>query len=64
LLGESPAWQFDLLFVNAGVKNDDRETVADVSTEEYVRVMVANALSPMRVVETLQDFVRPSGTIG
>jgi NAD(P)-dependent dehydrogenase (short-subunit alcohol dehydrogenase family) len=58
------ARRFDLLFVNAGVKNDDRETIADVSTEEFIRVMVTNALSPMRVVETLQDLVRPSGTIG
>jgi NAD(P)-dependent dehydrogenase (short-subunit alcohol dehydrogenase family) len=56
--------QFDLLFVNAGVKNDDRETVADVSTDEFVRVMTTNALSPLRVVETLQDLVPPSGTIG
>jgi len=55
---------FDMLFVNAGVKNDDRETIADVSTEEFVRVMVTNALSPMRVVETLQDLVLPTGTIG
>ena len=56
--------KFDLLFVNAGVKNDDRETIADVSTDEFVRVMITNALSPMRVVETLQDLVCPSGTIG
>ena len=56
--------RFDLLFVNAGVTNDDRETIADVSTEEFVRVMVTNALSPMRVIETLQDVVRPAGTIG
>ncbi|ASW01753.1 SDR family NAD(P)-dependent oxidoreductase [Paraburkholderia aromaticivorans] len=56
--------QLDVLFVNAGVKNDDRETIADVSTEEFVRVMVTNALSPMRVVETFQDLVRPNGTIG
>jgi NAD(P)-dependent dehydrogenase (short-subunit alcohol dehydrogenase family) len=56
--------RFDLLFVNAGVKNDDRETIADVSTEEFIRVMVTNALSPMRVVEILQDLVPPSGTIG
>jgi NAD(P)-dependent dehydrogenase (short-subunit alcohol dehydrogenase family) len=54
---------FDLLFVNAGVKNDDRETIADVSTDEFVRVMTTNALSPMRVVEILQDLVLPSGTI-
>jgi NAD(P)-dependent dehydrogenase (short-subunit alcohol dehydrogenase family) len=56
--------KFDLLFVNAGVKNDDRETIADVSTDEFIRVMITNVLSPMRVVETLQDLVRPSGTIG
>ena len=56
--------KFDLLFVNAGVTNDHRETIADVSTDEFVRVMITNALSPMRVVETLQDLVRPSGTIG
>ncbi len=55
---------FDILFVNAGVKNDDRETIADVSTDEFVRVMVTNALSPMRVVESLQSLVPPTGTIG
>jgi NAD(P)-dependent dehydrogenase (short-subunit alcohol dehydrogenase family) len=55
--------KFDLLFVNAGVKNDDHETIADVSTDEFIRVMLTNALSPMRVVETLQDVVLPSGTI-
>ena len=56
--------EFDLLFVNAGVTNDDRETISDVSTDEFIRVMVTNTLSPMRVVETLQDLVLPSGTIG
>ncbi len=55
--------RFDLMFVNAGVKNDDRETIADVSTEEFVRVMVTNALSPMRVVEAFQDLVPPTGAI-
>jgi NAD(P)-dependent dehydrogenase (short-subunit alcohol dehydrogenase family) len=56
--------KFDFLFVNAGVKNDDRETIADVATEEFTRVMVTNALSPLRVIEAFQDLVRPSGTIG
>src|SRR5271156_6854480 len=62
LRGRLASRNFDLLFVNAGVKNDDRETIADVSTDEFVRVMVTNALSPMRVVETMQHLV-PSGTI-
>ncbi|MFL6702039.1 MAG: SDR family oxidoreductase, partial [Paraburkholderia graminis] len=56
--------RLDMLFVNAGVKNDDRETIADVSTEEFVRVMVTNSLSPMRVIERLHDRVEPGGTIG
>jgi NAD(P)-dependent dehydrogenase (short-subunit alcohol dehydrogenase family) len=56
--------KFDMLFVNAGVKNADHETIADVSTDEFVRVMVTNALSPMRVIEVLQDAVLPGGTIG
>jgi NAD(P)-dependent dehydrogenase (short-subunit alcohol dehydrogenase family) len=56
--------ELDLLFVNAGVTNGPEETVADVSTETFVRLMVTNALSPMRVVEALQDLVAPDGTIG
>ena len=55
---------FQFLFVNAGVTNDDRETIADVSTEEFVRVMVTNTLSPMRFVESFQDLVDSTGTIG
>ncbi|MGF6770218.1 NAD(P)-dependent dehydrogenase (short-subunit alcohol dehydrogenase family) [Paraburkholderia sp. GAS199] len=56
--------RIDVLFVNAGVKNDDGETLADVSTDEFVRVMVTNSLSPMRVIDTLEDLVPPTGTIG
>lgn len=54
----------DLLFVNAGVANDRKETIGEVSTEEFVRVMVTNALSPMRVVEAFQDLVPATGVIG
>ena len=54
----------ETLFVNAGVTNDERETIAEVTTDEFVRVMVTNALSPMRVVEKLQDLVPPTGLIG
>jgi len=52
----------DVLLVNAGVTNDD-QPIAEVATEEFVRVMVTNALSPMRVVETFQNLVQPNGTI-
>jgi NAD(P)-dependent dehydrogenase (short-subunit alcohol dehydrogenase family) len=55
----------DLLFVNAGVTNNPKhQPIGEVPTEEFVRVMVTNALSPMRVVEALQDLVPATGTIG
>jgi NAD(P)-dependent dehydrogenase (short-subunit alcohol dehydrogenase family) len=54
---------FDLLFVNAGVTNGPEATTADVTTEEFTRLMVTNALSPMRVIETLGELVDPNGTI-
>jgi NAD(P)-dependent dehydrogenase (short-subunit alcohol dehydrogenase family) len=55
---------FEMLFVNAGVTNNERETIGDVTTEEFIRVMVTNSLCPMRVVESLQDLVAADGLIG
>jgi NAD(P)-dependent dehydrogenase (short-subunit alcohol dehydrogenase family) len=55
----------DLLFVNAGTTtHDEHAQIGTVATDEFTRVMVTNALSPMRVVETLQDLVPPQGLIG
>ncbi|MFI0784980.1 SDR family oxidoreductase [Streptomyces lydicus] len=53
----------DLLFVNAGVARGDIP-VGEVPTEMFVEVMVTNALSPMRVIESLRPLVAPAGTIG
>jgi NAD(P)-dependent dehydrogenase (short-subunit alcohol dehydrogenase family) len=58
------ARRFDILFVNAGTANANDDPIADVSTEEYARVMVTNALGPMRVIENLQDLVPADGLIG
>jgi NAD(P)-dependent dehydrogenase (short-subunit alcohol dehydrogenase family) len=55
---------FDILFVNAGVTNDPAETIADVATDEFVRVMITNSLSPMRVLESLGQYVPATGLIG
>ncbi|MBB4123565.1 SDR family NAD(P)-dependent oxidoreductase [Martelella radicis] len=53
---------FDILLVNAGTANTNQnETIAETTTEEFTRVMVTNALSPMRVVEALSDLVMPEG---
>ena len=51
--------------MNAGTANADQdESISEVSTEEFVRVIVTNALSPMRVIEGLQDLLSPAGIIG
>ena len=55
--------RFDLLFINAGVTNRPEETTADITTEEFTRLMVTNALSPLRAIETLGELIDPSGTI-
>jgi NAD(P)-dependent dehydrogenase (short-subunit alcohol dehydrogenase family) len=56
---------FDLLFVNAGVTNArPNATTAEVTDDDFTTLMVTNALSPMRVVEALQDLVPPTGVIG
>ena len=56
---------FDMLFHNAGIATaNPRESVGEVSTEAFVRVLVTNALSPMRVIEGLQDLVSAGGLIG
>jgi NAD(P)-dependent dehydrogenase (short-subunit alcohol dehydrogenase family) len=55
--------RFDLLFVAAGVTNDTTQTIGEVATDEFVRVMVTNALSPLRVIEQFLDLVTPVGQV-
>ncbi|WP_102224281.1 SDR family oxidoreductase [Acidimangrovimonas sediminis] len=55
---------FDALLVNAGTSNANQgETIAETTTDEFIRVMVTNALSPMRVVEVLSDLLTPEGIL-
>lgn len=55
----------DLLFVNAGTTNrEPNEYIGRVSTQEFIQVMITNSLSPMRVIETLEDLVPAGGLIG
>jgi NAD(P)-dependent dehydrogenase (short-subunit alcohol dehydrogenase family) len=56
---------FDMLFINAGTAHHDpATTIAEVSTDEFVRVMLTNALGVMRAVDGLQDLVHAAGLIG
>jgi NAD(P)-dependent dehydrogenase (short-subunit alcohol dehydrogenase family) len=56
--------RIDLLFVNAGTTNNEETPIGAVPIADFVEVMVTNALSPMRVIEALEDLVPPGGLIG
>ncbi|MGO4128151.1 SDR family NAD(P)-dependent oxidoreductase [Inquilinus sp. YAF38] len=56
---------FDMLFVNAGIANrNPMQTIGEVSTDDFVQVMITNSLSPMRVIESLEPCVSATGLIG
>lgn len=56
--------RLDVLFVNAGTTNNEQTPIGEVATADFIDVMVTNALSPMRVIEALEDLVSPAGLIG
>jgi NAD(P)-dependent dehydrogenase (short-subunit alcohol dehydrogenase family) len=56
--------ELDVLFVNAGTTNNEQTPIGAVPTADFVEVMITNALSPMRVIEALEDIVSPTGLIG
>ena len=56
---------FDIVFVNGGIVNrTPSETMAAVSTNEFVEVMATNVLGAMRAVEELGALTRPGGVVG
>jgi NAD(P)-dependent dehydrogenase (short-subunit alcohol dehydrogenase family) len=55
--------ELDTLFINAGVALGAGDKVENVSDEDFTRLMVTNALSPMRLVHRLGSLVKPDGTI-
>ena len=57
--------RLEIAFVNAGTTTrDEHVRIGKVTTEEFERVMLTNALSPMRVVEQFQTLVPAEGLIG
>ena len=55
---------FDLLFVNAGTANTKDEPAGEIASDEYARVLVTNAVGPLRVIEACQGLVTADGVIG
>lgn len=57
--------QFDIVFINGGIANrTPGATMAGVSTDDFVQVMVTNVLGAMRAVEAFGELAQPGGVIG
>lgn len=56
--------RLDLLLANAGITNPDvSASMVDVADGDYSRLLLTNALGPIRVLEVLEDLVLPGGVI-
>jgi NAD(P)-dependent dehydrogenase (short-subunit alcohol dehydrogenase family) len=57
------AQRVDVLFVNAGICKAREETPSTVDEQDFVDMMLTNALGPMRVIELFEDLVPANGVI-
>ncbi|UEG54862.1 SDR family NAD(P)-dependent oxidoreductase [Mucilaginibacter daejeonensis] len=55
--------KLDVLFVNAGISRANELTPLQVEEQDYIDMMLTNALSPMRVVELFHEDLVPNGVI-
>jgi NAD(P)-dependent dehydrogenase (short-subunit alcohol dehydrogenase family) len=55
--------KLDTLFVNAGICKANELTPIAVSDQDFIDMMLTNALSPMRVIEAFHDLVAENGVI-
>ena len=53
----------DVLFVSAGVLGERDAAAADVAADEFARVLVTNALAPLKIIEALGERVAHDGAI-
>lgn len=55
--------KFDFLLVNAGVALGAQDKLEAVSSEEFIRIMTTNALSPIAAISKLKTCVSEKGTL-
>lgn len=54
---------FDLLLVNAGITHERGLTAATIPVDDFARVMITNALAPIRLLDAFDSLVAPDGTV-
>lgn len=56
--------RLDLLFVNAGISLGHDDVLPGVEAEVFARLMITNALAPLKCIEALAHLVPAGGVIG
>lgn len=54
---------FELLYINAGITSAEDATPLTIGEDEFSKIMITNALSPVRVLEELKELVTATGTL-
>jgi NAD(P)-dependent dehydrogenase (short-subunit alcohol dehydrogenase family) len=54
---------FDVLFVNAGICRANEKTPSTVDEQDFIDMMLTNALGPMRFIELFEGLVPASGAL-
>ena len=55
--------KLDVLFINAGIARAIEATPATIDEQDFLDMMLTNALSPVRALELLGDLVSPGGVV-
>ena len=55
--------QIDVLFVNAGISRGPDETADTLKRDDFIDLLVTNALSPIVAINTLRPLVKEDGVI-
>lgn len=57
------ARSIDILYINAGIARAIESIPAEADEQDFLDMMLVNALSPVRAAEVLRDLVPPGGSI-
>jgi NAD(P)-dependent dehydrogenase (short-subunit alcohol dehydrogenase family) len=55
--------RIDVMIVNAGIALSIQKSPAEVDDQDFIAMMVTNALAPMRAIELLEDLVPDDGVL-
>lgn len=63
LVAKLSAWQFDIIFMVAGIYGPLHQSVLQASDAEFQQIMMTNAFGPARLARHLLPMLKPAGML-